>query len=69
MKENDFYEECKDLEDILDRFKSRLDKLRKDYDDKKTDKETKREIERLIHIHNVKLVDIYSDNFPKDVDW
>jgi len=38
-------------------------------DDKKTDKETKREIERLIHIHNVKLVDIYSDNFSKDVDW
>jgi len=68
MSEEDFYDDCEGLENLLDLFKARLNTLREEYGSKDTDEKRKSEIERLIHIYTARIDNLYSDNFPEDVD-
>jgi len=68
MNEQDFYDDCEVLENLLDIFKARLSGLREEYGGEDTDEKRKSEIERLIHIYTARIDSLYSDNFPEDVD-
>jgi len=68
MSEEEFYDYCECLENTLDSFKTRLNSLREEHDSKDTDEDRNREIESLIHIYTARIVSLYSDNFPEDVD-